>query len=266
MTSSTNFGNVAKVLPTTIDSLPGQVLAATITTNPNRTIAYAMADAGTAQAFYRIDASSGQINGALIVASPKPLPRLSVSPDGSWAMAGLYKITGGFDNMAQFPNAITSPAIGGNVVDPNNNVIWAQIATLDPNASSSSTNPVTAITGGTAAAPTQPPTLMKLDPDNLYVQETYATQENITGRMVLSADSSVLYAVSDSGVTVFPIGRINQQNRVVATVSDVVARSTFCNRNVIFPESERHGFHSADSYFSRRHQRAAARTPAGEQP
>jgi uncharacterized protein (TIGR03437 family) len=32
---------------------------------------------------------------------------------------------------------------------------------------------------------------------------------------------------------VFPVGRMNQQNRVTATVSDLVARSTFCNRSVI---------------------------------
>ncbi|HXA49016.1 MAG TPA: hypothetical protein VNV86_01860, partial [Candidatus Acidoferrum sp.] len=246
MTSSTNFGNVAKVLPASLDTLPSQVLAATITTNPNRTVAYAIADSGSAQAFYRIDASSGGITGALIVAVPKPLPRLSVATDGSYAMAGLYKFSAGFDNMAQFPNAITSTQIGGNVIDPNNNVIWAQIAMIDPNAK---TDPVTGVV--TSAA--QPSTLMKLDPDNLYVQETYSTQENITGRMVLSADSSVLYAVSDSGVTIFPIGRMNQQNRVKATVSDVVARSTFCNRTVITQTltiTDPGGGRTADFYLS----------------
>jgi len=232
MTSSTNFGNVAKVLPTDLDTLPQQVTAATITTNPSRTVAYAMADSGSAQAFYRIDAASGNITGAVITALPRPLARLSVSRDGSWAMAGLYKIDGTFNNLAQFPNAISSTSTGGNVVDPNNNVIWAQIATAAP--TTGSTSITDAITGGgsSAAAP-QPPTLMQLDPDNLYVLESYSLQENITGRMVLSGDSSVLYAVSDSGVTVFPIGRIKQQNRVQATVSDVVARSTFCNRTVI---------------------------------
>ena len=223
MTSSTNFGNVASTLPANLDTFPGQVVAATITTNPNHTVAYAMAESTSAQAFYRIDAASGQITGALIVAVPKPLPRLSVSPDGSWAMAGLYKVTAQFDNMAQFPNAVTDLNIGGNVIDPNNSVIWAQIVTGTPSASGTAT----------ASGTPQPPTLMQLDPDNLFVKETYSTPENITGRMVLSATSDVLYAVSDSGVMVFPIGRLNQQNRVVATVSDVVARSTFCNRNVI---------------------------------
>src|SRR5262249_28344204 len=34
-------------------------------------------------------------------------------------------------------------------------------------------------------------------------------------------------------VMVFPIGRMNQQSRITATASDVVARTTFCNRSVI---------------------------------
>lgn len=225
MTSSTSFANVAKTLPTDLDTFPGQVLAATIATNPNRTVAYAIADSGSAQAFYRIDAASGQVNGAVITASPKPLPRLSVAPDGSWVMAGLYKISSQFNNLAQFPNAISAVSAGGNVVDPVNNIIWAQIQAADPSAGATS--------GSTAGAAALPSTLMQLDPDNLYVKESYRLPENITGRMVLTAASDVLYAVSDSGVMVFPVGRLKQQHRVVASVSDVVARSTFCNRNVI---------------------------------
>src|SRR5438045_6799067 len=31
----------------------------------------------------------------------------------------------------------------------------------------------------------------------------------------------------------FPVGRINQQHRISVSVRDVVARGTFCNRNVI---------------------------------
>src|SRR5262249_25207745 len=91
------------------------------------------------------------------------------------------------------------------------------------------------ISGGSGSSgPTpQVPQLMQLDPDNLLVKETYSIAENITGRMALNSNSDVLYAVSESGVTVFPIGRLNQQSRVKAMVSDVVARSTFCNRNVI---------------------------------
>jgi uncharacterized protein (TIGR03437 family) len=231
ISTSTTFANLASTLPANPDTFPGQVIAATLSTNPDRTVAYGMADGTSAQAFYRYDLARGDVFGISIVASPKPLPRLGVSPDGSWAMAGLYKVDRFFNDLAQFPDAIASTNIGGNVVDPRNNVIWAQISTLQP-AAQGATDVAGAITGAPAAGP-QPPRLMMLDPDNLYVKETFSMQENITGRMLLTSDSGALYAVSDSGVMVFPVGKLNQQNRVVAAVSDVVARSTFCNRNVI---------------------------------
>src|SRR5882724_2582214 len=239
MSSTTTFANLARTLPADPDTFPSQVIAATISTNANRTVAYGMADSGSAQAFYRydvsrniqrIDAQPSEVYGVAITALPKPLPRLGVSPDGSWAMAGLYKVSATFDDLAQFPNAISSTNTGGNAIDSKNNVIWAQISTLQPNVPQSAADILAGVPPTQLA---QAPSLMMLDPDNLYVKETFATPENITGRMVVSANSDFLYAVSDSGVMVFPIGRLNQQSRITATVSDVVARSTFCNRTVI---------------------------------
>jgi hypothetical protein len=72
-----------------------------------------------------------------------------------------------------------------------------------------------------------------MDAENMLVKESFSIPENITGRSVLSAANDMLYAASDSGVMVFPIGRMNQQHRLLASVRDVVARGTFCNRNVI---------------------------------
>ena len=72
-----------------------------------------------------------------------------------------------------------------------------------------------------------------LDAENLLVRESFSIPENITGRSVLSNGADMLYTVSDSGVMVFPVGKLNQQHRLTASVRDVVARGTFCNRNVI---------------------------------
>src|SRR5215831_16597809 len=229
ISTSTTFANLASSLPTNPDTFPGQVIAATLSTNASRTVAYGLADGTGAQAFYRYDIARGDVSGLSVVASPKPLARIGVSADGTWALAGLYKVDRFFNNVAQLPNAIASTNIGGNVVDPKNNVIWAQITTAQPAAQQGTTDATT----GTTAASSQTPQLMTLDPDNLYVKETFSLQENITGRMLLSSDSEMMYAVSDSGVMTFPVGKLNQQNRVTAAVSDVVARSTFCNRNVV---------------------------------
>src|SRR5262249_18285344 len=100
MSSSTTFANLAKQLPADPDTSPGQVIAATLSTNPDRTVAYGIADSGSAQAFYRYDLVRNQVVGVSIVASPKPLPRLGVSSDGTWAMAGMYKVDGYFNDLA----------------------------------------------------------------------------------------------------------------------------------------------------------------------
>ena len=83
------------------------------------------------------------------------------------------------------------------------------------------------------AAPTGPPVLNVLDADNLYVKESFSIPENITGRSVLSSGADMLYTVSDSGVMIFPVGKLNQQHRLLTTQSSLVARGSFCNRNVI---------------------------------
>ena len=72
------------------DTFPAQVISAALSTNPDRTIVYGIADSGSAQAFYRYDARQGRLYAIGIVAVPKPLARVSVSADGSWAMIGQY--------------------------------------------------------------------------------------------------------------------------------------------------------------------------------
>src|SRR5215831_5285084 len=86
ISTSTTFANLASSLPTNPDTFPGQVIAATLSTNASRTVAYGLA----------------------VVASPKPLARIGVSADGTWALAGLYKVDRFFNNVAQLPNAIAS--------------------------------------------------------------------------------------------------------------------------------------------------------------
>jgi uncharacterized protein (TIGR03437 family) len=224
------FGSLAKSMPVDAATFPSQVIQATLATNADRTSVYGIADDGEFQAFYQFDLRKGEIFAIGIVASPRPLPRISVSNDGSWAMLGQYKVDRRANDLAQFPNSITSTNIGGAAVDSRAGLIYAEILTASlPNspASSSSSTPVatTAISG--------PPVLHVLDADNLTVRESLRMPEHITGRSVLSSAADVIYAVSDSGVMVFPVGRLNQQHRVIAGQSDVMVSGNFCNRNVL---------------------------------
>ena len=208
------FASLATTLPVNLATFPTQVILATVSTSADHTVVYAIADSGTAQAFISFNLRSGKLFAIDVTASPKPLPRVSVAADGSWAMIGQYRLDSAANNLAQYPNSISATNTGGNVIDSNAGVIWAQILTA-----SSTTNIV--------------PNLSILDTENLLIKESFSIPENITGRMALSAASDMLYAISDSGVTVFPVGRLNQQHRLIASVRDVVARGTFCDHTVI---------------------------------
>jgi uncharacterized protein (TIGR03437 family) len=214
MQTVATFATLAKTLPVTLGTFPTQVILATVSTNPDRTFVYAIADNGSAQAFIRYDARRGELYAIGVVASPKPLPRVSVAADGSWAMIGQYRLNAFADNLGQFPNSISAANTGGNAIDSKAGLVYAQIL-----AASSTAN--------------IGPVLSILDAENLLVKESFSIPENITGRSVLSAAADLLYAVSDSGVMVFPVGSLKQQHRLVASVRDVVARGTFCNRDVI---------------------------------
>ena len=226
MQTLATFAALAKTLPTNIDTFPTQVISAALSTNPDRTFVYGIADSGSSQAYYYYDARRGTLNGYFMVAVPKPLPRVAVAADGSFAMVGQYRMDPNANILAQFPNSLASVNIGGNAIDSKAGIIYAQNPTIS----------ATTSTGSSSSAPatqSAPPVLSILDVENLLVRQSFSIPENITGRSILSAANDILYAVSDSGVMIFPVGRMNQQHRVVASVRDVVARGTFCNRNVI---------------------------------
>jgi uncharacterized protein (TIGR03437 family) len=220
MQTLATFASLAKALPVPPVTFPTQVILATVSTSPDRTFVYAIADDGTSQAFINFDVRRGQLTAYSVVASPKPLPRIGVAADGSWAMIGQYRLDNNANNLAQYPNSIASINVGGNAVDSNNSIIYAQI--------------IAAPAGTSAASATAiPPVLNILDAENLLIKESFSMPENITGRATLSAAGDMLYTVSDSGVMIFPVGRLNQQHRLAASVRDVVARGSFCDRNMI---------------------------------
>ena len=57
--------------------------------------------------------------------------------------------------------------------------------------------------------------------------------EDIVGRVILNSAGTVLYAISDSGVMVLPVGSLNQAHRVAADHEDLLVQTTFCNRNAL---------------------------------
>jgi len=231
LTSVTTFGAAAATLPSGLATFPSAVIGGAMSSSPDGKYAFGVANGQSgSQIFFRFNATSDEVDGLTIVSSPTPLARISASGDGSFAMVGQYKWTTnlyGFD-LNQFPNSIQSTNIGGNAIDSTNSLIYAQILTQPP--ASSSASPSTSTSGSSS---TTPPILYILDSDNLTVRDQIYLPENILGRMVLSAAANMLYAVSDSGVTVLPVGNLAQYNRLTTSSSDVLAAGNFCNQQVI---------------------------------
>ena len=226
------FANLGQSLPTALGTFPSQVISAALATSADGSTVYGIASSGSAQAFYRYQANGHQLFATGVVAVPTPLPRVGVAADGSWCMIGQYRLDPSATLLAQFPNSAASTNIGGAAVDSKAGIIYAQILTASPQTSTTtSTSPVT--TPAATTAPAAPPVLSLLAADNLTVQDTLSLPENIVGRAVLTAAGDVLYAVSDSGVTVLPVGKLKQYHRLAASASDVLALGSFCNRAVI---------------------------------
>ncbi len=58
--------------------------------------------------------------------------------------------------------------------------------------------------------------LMSADPDNLLVSLGLQLPENMSGKMVISADGGSLYALSESGFTTIPLSTLSQQPVITA--------------------------------------------------
>jgi len=240
------FAGLAQLLPTSLATFPSQVISASLATSADGSTVYGIANtasasgpssgsgsgsaSGQSQVFYRYNAKGHQLYAVGIVASPTPLPRVSVAADGSWCMIGQYRLDPVATDLAQFPNSVTSTNIGGNAIDSKSGIIYAQILTTSSQTSASA-SPTT--TPAATASSTTPPVLSILDADNLTVRDTLWLPENMEGRAVLSSAGDVLYAITDSGVTVLPVGKLKQYHRLAASPADLVVQGNFCNRSVI---------------------------------
>ena len=80
------------------------------------------------------------------------------------------------------------------------------------------------------------PVLQVTAADNLTVLERLQLPQNLSGRSLMSADRNTMYAISDSGVTVLPIGTKNRARRLAASVEDVVFSANFCDRKLLSRE------------------------------
>jgi uncharacterized protein (TIGR03437 family) len=201
---------VANTLPVAPANFPPDITAASVAASADGLTVYGMGGT-TDTVTFRYDVNSHSVfPGAIVTNSGVLGPRVvSLNHDGSLVMAGWVMISSqGFDNY--FPQHTNQFSVGSTAFDDSRGVLYAQIPQVQGEA----------------------PTLMVVTENNLTLQQRLQLAENLTGKAVLSSDSNTLYAISESGVTVMPVGSMAQQPRVLAQQEDMVFRGNVCNPGV----------------------------------
>jgi len=225
------FANLAGTLPVQPGTFPGQILDTVLTTSGDGQTVWGVAGAGTGnQIIYQYSARNNTLSAGFDTSSPPLLPRVSVSNDGTFAMIGWVMLSSKIVVLSKFPNVVTSTNVTGHVIDSKNGLIYAQI----PDATQPTAPPYTSSNPSAGSTPSAGlPTLLIMDNDNLTVRDRIIIPENMVGRAVLNAAASVMYAVSDSGLMVLPVGSLNKYHRVNPTQEDLLIQTSFCNRGAI---------------------------------
>jgi uncharacterized protein (TIGR03437 family) len=192
--SGTSFLSYHSKLITTADGryIIGNNITSTSTTNGRVVFVY--------------DTTSATVLRSRIVANLSNV--LTVSPDGSKFMAGpaLFDMATlaivAQENTANSPFAFpananfnTQSVQGGSIFSPDGSNLWAAF-NFAPVA-----NPAVAANVSR---------LMINDPDNLLIKLGLELPENLSGRMMITAAGDTIYALSQSGFMILPIGTLSQ--------------------------------------------------------
>jgi uncharacterized protein (TIGR03437 family) len=205
---ATIAGVVARTLPVPPANFAPQITNASVAASGDGWTIYGIGGANATFTF-RYDVGSQNVRpGGIVVASGSFGPRVvSLNQDASLVMAGWVLIDnrGNFTHLLQSANQLN---VGSTAFDTNRGVMYAQMP----------------LTVGEA------PILKILDIDNFATLERLQLTENLAGKSVLSSDGNTLYAASDSGVLVMPVGSLSRMPRVMATQQDVIFRGSSCSR------------------------------------
>ena len=232
------LANPGKALPAPQATFPPQILEAQLAASADLTHIWGIGSAtGSVQVVFRYDVRRSQITVRLVSSSPPLLPRVSVAADGTWAMIGYAVFTSNFTTgnfpygviRAQYPDVVTSTNVTGSALDSAAGIIYAQI----PDATQPSGPPFAPVTvppGQQATA--KFPNIAIMDADNLTVRDRVKIPENLVGRALLSSNGKTMFAISDSGVTVLPVGSLNQYPRIAVAQEDLTIKSSICDHRV----------------------------------
>lgn len=220
-TLETIAGVTSKVLPVATGTLPANIVASSMAPSGDGLHIFGLLAGGATDNLtieFRYDVDGRRITGFQATSTPPLGPRvISVNRDGSLHLAGWALGDAEGSLIAQFPDPAGVLNIGSHIFDTQRNLVYAQM---------------TKAGSVTTTGSTEAPQLQVLDPENLTVLERLNLPENLSGRSVMSGDGNTMFAVSESGVTIIPVGTLSEQPRIVASVEDISFRGNFCDRQV----------------------------------
>ena len=209
-------------LPTTFGTFPPQILQASagVSGDGETIIVLAQGSVTTTsgtpvpgtQIIIKYNVASSALTAVADTSTPTLGPRVvSVDRHGANFLAGWALLNPQYVLLAQFPYPTGSLNLGGHAYDFVRNLIYADVPSP---------------AGG-------PPVLHILDTDNLTVRERINLPENLGGRSVFSSDMNTLYAISDSGVSILPVGSFASAHRVAAQEEQLQFLSTNCDNGLL---------------------------------
>ncbi len=227
-----------KTLPQPTNSFPQNIVASSSQSTRDYTRIYGVLQASTSDSstlFYRFDVGQSLITAAW-TAQPALAPRtLSTNSNGTSVLVGWALYNENFVSVAQFPNASGILNVGGHVMDTPRGLIYAQMNEIAAAAAPTTGTPAPGATTTTPVASAsidQEKILQILEADNLTVRERIKLPENLSGKAILSEDGNTMYASSESGVMILPVGDLYKQRKVVPSVPDLIFRGNFCDRRI----------------------------------
>ena len=202
-------GVVAKTLPVPPANFPADITSASVAASADGLTIFGLGGS-TGTVTFRYDVNTRTIRpGGVVLNSGTLGPRVvSLNSDGSLAFAGWVMVAANGTFTNYFPQHTNKFSVGTTLFDDSRGVIYVQIPEKDGEA----------------------PLLRIVDTDNLTLRERLQLRENLTGKSVLSSDATTMYAISDSGLTILPVGNLNKQPRIAVQQEDLVFRGNFCDR------------------------------------
>ncbi len=205
-------GVVANALPQPPATAPTQIVATSVHRSADGIFIY-----GVTNTFqFQYNSSTGVLRAGNYTSSPELGPRaVSVNRDGSMWIAGWSLNDANFSLISQIPNVTGALNIGTVQIDAQRNLLYAQYDEVGS---------------------TNGPNLIVADLPSLTIRERFHLAENLSGKSVMSGDWTTMYALSDSGVTVLPVGRLNEFPRVRSESRQVLFRGNACDRSALSQE------------------------------